>query len=107
MLGMECANMGWGSYGILKAVDPDTEKLIDAAVTARARRIKTADTAERALDDYRAALQAAVATGVRGVKAELARRMGVSTETVRLDANDAARTARIAHRARGNKPEGG
>lgn len=82
------------------AVDPETEELIAAAVAAREQRMTTAEAADAALADYRAKLKAAVATGVRGVKAELARRMGVSTETVRLDANDDARTARIGRRTK-------
>lgn len=82
-------------------VDPETERLVDEAVKARLRWMAAEEQAAQLKDDYRAALAIAVDTGVRGVKIEIARRAGVSDETVRLDANPTARDSRRRSRQAG------
>lgn len=85
---------------MLSHMDPDTEKLIKDAAAARLRYTEAKAHADQLLDDYRAKLQAAVDTGVRGVKIAVARAAGVSDETIRLDANAAAREVKARGRAR-------
>lgn len=82
-------------------MDQETERLVDEAVKARLRWMAAEEQAAQLKDDYRTALTLAVETGVRGVKIEIARRAGVNDETIRLDANPAAREARRRSRSKG------
>lgn len=81
-------------------MDSETESLVDEAVKARLRWMAAEEQAAQLKADYRNALSKAVETGVRGVKIEIARRAGVSDETIRLDANPRAREVRAAAQRR-------
>lgn len=79
-------------------VNPETEEKINAVKAAFDEKTAADALAAQKTEAYHAALAEALATGARGVQAELSRRLPRHRDTLRLDADEAKRRGRIKRR---------